>query len=276
MAEDNQEVPVPTGMEHINKRFKPQNRDTRAEQKIPTQEQIRDGIRAIKIHGDVGVELDMLQRGSKSKADVMTSLADAQLKLVRRYDKLRGQLERLKGIAYLDPLTGLLNRRSYNEYMQANSGKQIGMLFIDVDDFKLVNNYGYDVGDEGLKLVANAMLDSRGGNPILFRIGGDEFLAVYEDTQELSELDKHGDQTRSSVQSTALETPTGEIVPFSVSVSGGIFNGGSFEDVEAYRNKVSAATLANKKRGIKNTTYIFDIHDKVIDEGNAPSSELPK
>jgi diguanylate cyclase (GGDEF)-like protein len=212
MANDNEETPGSTGMEDFNARFKPQNRITRSEQKTPTQEQIRDGLRATKVHGDVGVELDMLTRGSKSKAEVQDALANAQLKLLKRFDKMKSQLDRLKDIAYLDPLTGLLNRRSYDEYMEANSGKKKGILFIDADNFKQVNNYGYDVGDEGLKIIANAMLDSRNGNPILFRIGGDEFVAIYEDAYDPATLKINAEETRENVGSTELETTSNRIM----------------------------------------------------------------
>jgi len=266
MANDNEESPSLTGMEDFNERFKPQNPNTKAEQKIPTQEQIRDGIRAAKVHGDIGVELDMLTRGSKSKVEVKEALANAQLKLLKRFDKMRSQLERLKDIAYLDPLTGLLNRRSYDEYMQAHSGTKKGILFIDVDNFKQVNNFGYAVGDEALKIVSNAMLDSRSGDPILFRFGGDEFVAVYEETDNPSTLKTNAEETRKNVCSTELETISGEIVPFSVSVSGGVFEGGSVEDVDVYKNMVSSALLANKQQGIKNISHIFGVDDmKTVD-----------
>ncbi len=274
MANDNEESPSLTGMEEFNERFKPQNPNTRAEQKTPTQEQIRDGIRATKIHGDIGVELDMLARGSKSKIEVKEALANAQLKLLKRFDKMKSQLDRLKDMAYLDPLTGLLNRRSYDEYMQANSGKKKGILFIDVDNFKQVNNFGYEVGDEALKIVSNAMLDSRGGNPILFRVGGDEFVAVYEETDDPTTLKINAEETRENVGSTELETTTGEVVPFSVSVSGGIFAGGSLEDVDAYKNMVSSALLANKQQGIKNVSYIFGVDDMKTGGDTPPSVQV--
>lgn len=79
---------------------------------------------------------------------------------------------------YRDSLTGVFNRRYYDEMLQSLPGN-VGLMVIDVDDFKTVNDtFGHAAGDEALKAVAGAIRSSlRESDPVV-RYGGDEFLAV--------------------------------------------------------------------------------------------------
>jgi len=92
------------------------------------------------------------------------------------------EIERL---AYIDPLTGLANRR-YAEITLTARFEELqrynwpfGVIFIDIDYFKDVNDrYGHDVGDEVLKMVAKTLQNSVRFFDVVGRWGGEEFLAV--------------------------------------------------------------------------------------------------
>lgn len=103
------------------------------------------------------------------------------------------QLQMLQG-TYRDALTGLYNRRAFNEKMQqllehSNDYKRRAMNFsptvyvmLDIDNFKSVNdNMGHLYGDEVLLLLAQQMTDSFRENDLLFRYGGEEFAMVLMD-----------------------------------------------------------------------------------------------
>ncbi len=78
-----------------------------------------------------------------------------------------------------DELTGLFNRRYFNEYLNRNWGKPMTMLYMDLDKFKTINDtMGHDVGDEVLKKTSEfiAKIFSDG---ISARLGGDEFAVVF-------------------------------------------------------------------------------------------------
>ncbi len=96
----------------------------------------------------------------------------------------RGIQDQLAEAAHRDPLTGLYNRRWFerhlNEVLEQRGNEQsLGILFIDLDGFKLVNDrHGHAVGDDLIVEVARRMREAAGQLPVA-RLGGDEFLALY-------------------------------------------------------------------------------------------------
>ena len=89
----------------------------------------------------------------------------------------------LRSSAQLDPLTGIANRRHWDERIEAErerskrTGQALSVAMIDVDDFKAVNDRdGHDAGDRVLEELADAWTAAiRGGGDFLARLGGDEF-----------------------------------------------------------------------------------------------------
>ncbi len=103
--------------------------------------------------------------------------------------------ERLQYMATRDALTGLPNRLLLHERLaqaiaQAKrTGRRVGVLFIDLDRFKNVNDtLGHRIGDELLKEVSKALLTALRDSDLLARLGGDEFMVVVEDFDEPSVL----------------------------------------------------------------------------------------
>lgn len=93
----------------------------------------------------------------------------------------------LARLANLDPLTGLLNRKAFkehfNNYVTSSRYEGGALLFIDLDNFKLVNDlHGHKVGDECLLSVAKFLTDSFPESTKISRFGGDEFVVLYEVT----------------------------------------------------------------------------------------------
>lgn len=87
----------------------------------------------------------------------------------------------LEKMAYHDALTGLPNRYGLVRDMdnRLNKSWQGAVLFIDLDRFKTVNDtLGHDVGDLLLQEVADRFVQSAGSSALIYRLGGDEFLAI--------------------------------------------------------------------------------------------------
>lgn len=104
-------------------------------------------------------------------------------------------LEKLEYAAHNDPLTNLPNKKLLTKQFQdiidtaLGSNKQIGVMFIDLDKFKLVNNtFGHTIGDELLKQVADRLKLNINNNNLIARLSGDEFIVVLSDILQLGEL----------------------------------------------------------------------------------------
>ncbi len=101
------------------------------------------------------------------------------------YEKMKQDRERLEYDAKHDMLTGVYNRKAYEEIIAHQERRHIGFLIIDVDYFKQINDtYGHQTGDKVLQRVANVLSQNFRSEDSICRIGGDEFavIMVYADS----------------------------------------------------------------------------------------------
>lgn len=98
----------------------------------------------------------------------------------------------LEALATSDPLTGLSNRRRFDEVLARDirrvlrQQRPLALLLLDADHFKGFNDrYGHQMGDEALKLIAHSIRTGlTGANDTCYRIGGEEFAVVLPETDE--------------------------------------------------------------------------------------------
>ncbi|MDP9181264.1 MAG: GGDEF domain-containing protein, partial [Actinomycetota bacterium] len=105
------------------------------------------------------------------------------------------RVELLSHAAHHDALTGLPNRRMVQEHLESaaarstRSGTLLGVMFIDLDRFKSINDtYGHVIGDMVLKTTADRLRSTVRGSDVASRLGGDEFVIVYEGLQDHAAL----------------------------------------------------------------------------------------
>lgn len=135
-------------------------------------------------------EIGRLARSFNHMAEVMerhesrvTALnADLEERVRRRTDQLRE-------MALRDPLTGLHNRRHFDEVLSRSVsearryGTPLSCLMIDLDDFKAVNDrFGHPVGDRALILAAQTIATQLRASDVAARFGGDEFVVLLPQT----------------------------------------------------------------------------------------------
>jgi diguanylate cyclase (GGDEF)-like protein len=122
--------------------------------------------------------------------EAVEKLRDSFASLTRVMEEDAANLELM---AKTDPLTGLYNRRGFDEYVEGLKGKVLAgeetlcLLMLDIDHFKKINDtYGHRIGDQALKAVASRIrdtLDNAGsGNHVAGRFGGEEFIVALPDT----------------------------------------------------------------------------------------------
>lgn len=120
--------------------------------------------------------------------------------LMRAFGRMSQSLARhdrdIRRMAYTDALTGLANRLAFRETLDQRllqlrgAGRQLGLLFADIDDFKRVNDtLGHDAGDDVLLQFANRIQETvtrlGGEDALLARFGGDEFVILVQDGEGL-------------------------------------------------------------------------------------------
>jgi diguanylate cyclase (GGDEF)-like protein/PAS domain S-box-containing protein len=120
------------------------------------------------------------------------------------------RVEALQGIAFLDALTGVGNRRYTEMNLQSRLeelrryGWPFAVLFVDIDHFKRFNDkYGHNMGDEVLKTTAKTIVGSLRSFDFLGRWGGEEFLAIIENVDQI-QVYGVANKLRSLVEQSAL------------------------------------------------------------------------
>ena len=121
--------------------------------------------------------------------DEIKARIENHIKIKKLQDELIKKNRILESLAYKDKLTGLMNRRFFDNALKEELSKAetrktcLSFFMADLDNFKTVNDkYGHDIGDAVLKQVAATIMDNVLENAIPCRYGGEEFCIIYPDT----------------------------------------------------------------------------------------------
>lgn len=136
--------------------------------------------------------------------------------------------ERLRELAKIDGLTGLANRRHFDEYLNcawnsmARENKPLSLLLCDIDYFKYYNDrYGHQMGDQCLQAVARSIRNTvPRTTDLAARYGGEEFALIIPDFDEINIL-ALGEQLRANVEALCIAhgtSPVGDYVTLSLGV----------------------------------------------------------
>lgn len=182
---------------------------------------------------------------------VIGDLLTAQVAIALQNAELHA---RVAESAVRDPLTGLLNRRYFDEAVETayaaagRAGTDLSLIVLDLDRFSAVNNeYGHAVGDAVLRRVASAMTGTVRTSDIVARYGGEEFVIIapgstQEDAVRLAE------RIRAAVAREAGRPIDGTVIPMTVS-AGVASRLGDEADGRALFRAADSALLAAKRAG---------------------------
>ncbi len=138
----------------------------------------------------------------------------------QQVNELRSKLDNVRKESMTDPLTGIANRKAFDdavhqvlEQMAQGKGEDAALLLCDIDNFKKFNDsWGHQTGDQVLRLVANCLADNVKGRDTAARYGGEEFAVLLRGTG-LAAATRVANQIRESVQSKKLiKKSTGEVL----------------------------------------------------------------
>lgn len=112
----------------------------------------------------------------------------------------------IRALAYHDPLTGLPNRIALNERAEqamadaARYGDLLGLAFVDINDFKLINDrIGHSAGDAVLKAIAKRLVSAVRAGDTVARFGGDEFVIMLPRLADRTALERIGSKISNAV-----------------------------------------------------------------------------
>jgi len=169
--------------------------------------------------------------------------------------ELQRDLEMVRKQALTDGLTNLANRKAFDDEIlrvieeASRKGQTFSLALLDIDHFKSFNdNYGHQVGDQVLRLVAKTLTDGVKGRDFAARYGGEEFAIILPETN-LSGGMKVTDSLRKIVQGKELvNRNTGDILG-RITLSGGIAEYIRGEDANAVIERADAALYTAKHNG---------------------------
>jgi diguanylate cyclase len=177
-----------------------------------------------------------------------------------RLEELSRELDHRASEARTDVLTGLANRRAFDEQSVRclsefkESEAPFALMIVDIDRFKQVNDeYGHTFGDEVLRSVATLLNNNLRGRDIVTRYGGEEF-AVLLPASNIGDARRAAEMMREAIQNTRFAMADSNV---RVTVSVGVAEVLPYEDVKAIVKRADQAMYA-AKRGGRNRVYWHD------------------
>jgi len=181
----------------------------------------------------------------------------ALLKLrVRNQIQIVNQMRTIERLSLTDPLTGIPNRRSFDdrlrmEWSQAiRENTPISLLMMDLDNFKTLNDtYGHKQGDVALQVIARVFSDSfRRPGDFSARWGGEEFVILLPNTPVSGAIEV-AEHIRSTVENTAIPCPDGSSIQTTISIGINSLTPGTESSLDKFLSNADKALYAAKQAG---------------------------
>lgn len=198
------------------------------------------------------------EEAKRKKGEIIAELNQLQGDLKCKQKELQELNAQLQIVAATDGLTGLKNRRAFQEVLAANifestnTGQPLSLVLLDIDHFKKVNDtYGHLTGDRVLQKLAQRLETACGEGNIAARYGGEEFVLI------LPRLDGHdalifAEKIRSTIESAFLaETP--------ITISVGVATMKKGDTETTLQSRADQALYASKNGGRNQVTHALQL-----------------
>ncbi|MBI5426684.1 MAG: diguanylate cyclase [Nitrospinae bacterium] len=208
-------------------------------------------VESLELQELVGQRAKEIETANEELKRALEKHRELEKSLRESRDQLAENNKKLQRLSSLDGLTGIANRRFFDEYiarewgLAIRQGIPISLIFIDVDYFKLYNDtFGHQEGDDCLKKVANVIAKClKRPADLSARYGGEEFVALLPGTDESgAEKIAEGIRAAVSAQKISHKHPTGDHVTVSLGVAAVVPQPGA-----SYASLIEAADVAMLK-----------------------------
>lgn len=192
-------------------------------------------------------------------------------------DAIRESLNEAEQRANTDALTGLPNRRAVDDFLRASqvsameNSEPLSLLLIDIDHFRRFNDkFGHGIGDQVLRLMANALRERLGEKDLPARYGGEELIAVLPGA-ELAACEAVAERIRKSVSECQItRRSTGDILP-GITVSIGVAQFRPGESTAELVERCDRALCLAKRIGRNRVVTEIRLEGRAVQ--NAPSRD---
>lgn len=210
-----------------------------------------DGMNSFDIPAEV---LDDIQKNIEEIINNFPVSEDNKLDVIK---KINFMYSHTRHMSLTDPLTGLYNRRNFDntlerEFLRSKRyGGNLTLAIIDIDFFKKINDtYGHLCGDYILKEVAYLILDNFRKTDLVFRYGGEEFVAILTETS-LEHAGIPMERLRKKIESSLFEF-NGEKIR--VTISAGVSTN-NVETTSEFLDNADKALYSAKENGRNRVEY---------------------
>lgn len=182
-------------------------------------------VRGYRESAELSTALHTLMESLGQRQQQLERLASGlERQVAERTEDLASANQRLAQLAITDPLTGLFNRRHFDEQLttaaqrSTESQGEVALLLVDIDHFKKINDrHGHPAGDEVLRQVSALLSQALRPSDLLARIGGEEFAVIALDTP-MEDAERLGERLLQQVRH-ASPLSVGRLrIPLSVSL----------------------------------------------------------
>jgi diguanylate cyclase len=208
----------------------------------------------------LGDEIDALLNDSRDTGASLAVLSQRLHSATAELEKLRAELDLVKVQATMDSLTGVANRRGFDETIEqmlrehraGDAGPSV--VLIDLDHFKQINDqYGHVFGDTVLKSVALAIRSCVKGRDLVARYGGEEFVVLLPGTA-LAGAGALAEQIRVTIASARILRGANHETVGNITVSLGVASWKPGEALEALIDRADQALYRSKREGRNRVT----------------------
>ena len=212
--------------------------------------------------------VDLIKNMADDTSRMIGSMQDLQSELAasrQKVEKLHLELQSARGEALIDQLTGILNRRGFENSAkialsnQAALGSSICLLMVDIDHFKTINDtYGHLFGDKVIRAVANTLKSKVRGQDSVGRMGGEEFALLLAET-DISGACTVAENMRKTVEGCQIHRVDAQEKIGGITISIGVAEYASGDGLLELLGHADKALYVSKKQGRNRTTVYADI-----------------
>lgn len=214
-------------------------------------QQISDDIDKEKLEAVLGNIMSNTQDMMQKNAALEERLAASS----HTMQELQSDLERVRQEALTDSLTNLANRKAFDAEIKQiadtaqDPEKTFSLILMDIDHFKNFNdNYGHQVGDQVLRLVAKTLKDGVKGRDLPARYGGEEFAIILPDTPLQAAVNVANQLRKAVAGKEIVNRNTGDKLG-RITLSGGCGEYKVGESIEDMIDRIDAALYVSKNNG---------------------------